>query len=106
MKKKKSACGDISSKWHYAASYTFPGTFKVKYPVSDAKSGFSFIQNSGTWIWQHVLSIGCFTFRSSSEMKCSMSDTKRLMHFAFENKVNLSDSVNKSKYGIKTHLVK
>ncbi len=110
-KNKKCACSDISLKWHYAASYTFSGTFKVKYPVRDAKSGSSFIQNSGTWIWQHLFiyfSIGCYTFRSSSEMKCSVSDTKRLIAFETEvtPTINRTDSVNKSKYGIKTHFVK
>lgn len=29
--------------------------------------------------------IGCFTFRSSSEMKCSVSDTKRWMHYRIWN---------------------
>lgn len=52
----KRACGVISSKWHYVASFKLRNTFKVICPVrntaSTCTSTSSFIRNRWTLIWQ------------------------------------------------------
>jgi len=44
----KCACGDISTKQHYAAFCTFRDTFEIKCPVSGTKCVFSFIRKKIT----------------------------------------------------------
>ncbi len=45
------ACGDISAKLYDFASCKFCATFKVKCPISDAKSVFNFQMNRRVWMW-------------------------------------------------------
>lgn len=75
----KRACGDMCKITLLLTR--FCNTLKLRYPVSGAKSIFSFIRKQMNTNLLMFYCFGCCMYRSCMEMKCPVSGAKKLMLF-------------------------